>query len=143
MEIIVAKKIKFGFGKRRTRTRRGESRRENQRRHRASANAITGNSNRSRLKAALLYGKAGLPVVPLHGVKGGRCTCGDAACDQPERHPRTKGATTDRALIKKYWTKWPKARIGVVLGRKSGVIALVTEGAAGKKTLHALEEKRE
>jgi hypothetical protein len=30
-----------------------------------------------------------------------------------------------------------------VLGRKSGVIALVTEGAAGKKTLHALEEKRE
>ena len=76
------------------------------------------------------------------------CTCREADCDQPGRHPRTKGPTTDRALIKKYWTKWPKARIGVVVGTESGVLALVAEGSAGEKTLRALvllhhEEKRE
>ena len=43
----------------------------------------------------------------------------------------------------KHWAKWPKAKIGVVLGTKSGVLALVTEGAAGKKTLRDLEEKTE
>jgi hypothetical protein len=143
MEIIVAKKIKFGFGKSQTRTRTGESRRENQRRQRASVNTISGDSNRSRLDAALLYASAGLSVVPLHGLKNGLCTCGDAACDRPGKHARTKGATTKRALIEKYWTEWSNAKIGVLLGTKSGVLALVTEGAAGKKTLRDLEEKRE
>jgi hypothetical protein len=70
-------------------------------------------------------------------------TCGKEHCEQPGRHPRTKDATTNSALIEKYWSKWPKAKIGVVLGTKCGVIALVTEGAAGKKTLRDLEEKTE
>jgi hypothetical protein len=74
-------------------------------------------------------------------VKGGLCTCGNKDCEQPGRHPRTKRATTDRTLIKKYGTKWPKAKIGIVLGTGSGVLALVAEGSTGKKTLSALEEK--
>jgi hypothetical protein len=141
----MTKKVKFGFGKRRKRTNAGDKRRENEEsgRHRHPSNNKESGGVSNRMDVALLCASAGLPVVPLYGVKGGLCTCGDTACDQLGRHPRMKGATTDRALIKKYWTKWPKARIGVVLGRKSGVIALVTEGAAGRKTLHALEEKRE
>jgi hypothetical protein len=98
------------------------------------------NSN-SRLDLALLCARAGLPVVPLHGVKGGLCTCPNGHCEQPGRHPRIKHPTANRALIRKYWTKWPKAKIGVVLGAESGALALVTEGSAGKKTLRALEEK--
>jgi hypothetical protein len=98
-------------------------------------------SNNTRLDVALLCASAGLPVVPLHGVKGGLCTCGNKDCEQPGRHLRTKRATTDSARIKKYWTKWPKAKIGIVLGTASGVLALVAEGSAGKKTLSALEEK--
>ena len=64
------------------------------------------------MNVALLCAAADLPVVPLHGLRDSLCTCREADCDQPGRHPRTKGPTTDRALIKKYWTKWPKARIG-------------------------------
>jgi hypothetical protein len=148
MEIIMTKKIKFGFGKKRMRTKAGDKRRENEeperhRRERQLNNKESGNDDRTRMDVALLYASAGLSVLPLHGLKNGLCTCGDAACDRPGKHARTKGATTKRALIEKYWTKWPKAKIGVVLGTKSGVLAIVTEGSAGKKTLRALEEKAE
>jgi hypothetical protein len=120
-----------------------DKRRENEqpeRQERHPGNKESG-SNNTRLEVALLCASAGLPVVPLHGVKGGQCTCGNKDCEQPGRHPRTKRATTDRALIKKYWTKWPKAKIGIVLGTSSGVLALVADGSAGKKTLRALEEE--
>ena len=30
----------------------------------------------TRLSNALLYASSGAPVVPLHGLKNGRCTCG-------------------------------------------------------------------
>jgi hypothetical protein len=49
----------------------------------------------------------------------------------------------DLARIEKYWARWPKAKIGIALGTESGFLALVTEGAAGKKTLRDLEEKTE
>jgi hypothetical protein len=138
----MTKKIKFGSGKRRKRTKAGDERRK-PRRHRRERNPGKQESDdgNNRMAMALLCASAGLPVVPLHGVKGGQCTCGNKDCEQPGRHPRTKRATTDRALIKKYWTKWPKAKIGIVLGTSSGVLALVADGSAGKKTLRALEEE--
>jgi hypothetical protein len=132
--------IKFGFGKRRTRTGTGKRRREAQRRQRASVNTI---SDHSRLKAALLCGKAGLPVVPLYGVKNGLCTCGEA-CDQRGRHPRTenglKDATTDPKKIKKMWARWPKAKIAIALSPK--LTAVVVEGTAGRKELKKLESTK-
>jgi bifunctional DNA primase/polymerase-like protein len=128
------KRMKAG-DKRREKVRSNAPNREHRRGNRKSG------SNNTRLEVALLCASAGLPVVPLHGVKGGRCTCGNKQCEQPGRHPRTKRAITDRALIKKCWTKLPKAKIGIVLGTASGVVALVAEGSNGKKTLSALEEK--
>jgi bifunctional DNA primase/polymerase-like protein len=108
------------------------------RRQRAHKNA----GENSRAKVASQYASLGLPVAPLHGkTANGCCTCGNAECSQPGKHLRTKRATTDRALIAGYWSKWPRARIGVVLGRKSGLLVVVAEGSAGKKTLRALEEK--
>jgi hypothetical protein len=44
------------------------------------------------LSAALRYASEGLHIVPLHGLKDGRCTCGNADCYQPGMHPRTKNA---------------------------------------------------
>jgi hypothetical protein len=114
---------------------------DDQRQPRQGNNKKSRSENDTRLETALLYAKAGLPVVPLHGFKDGVCTCGNEGCEQPGRHPRIKHPTTNCAVIKKYWTKWPKAKIGVVLGVESGVLALVAEGTAGKKTLRALEEK--
>jgi hypothetical protein len=143
----MTKKIKFGLGTRRKRTKVGDKRRKDEqpeyhRRERHPHEHGSGGDG-YRMAMALLCASEGLPVVPLHGVKGGLCTCGNDHCKQPGRHPRTKHVTTKLALIEKYWSKWPNAKIGVVLGRKSGVIALVTEGAAGKKTLRDLEEKTE
>jgi hypothetical protein len=124
-----------------------EKRREHRdQRQRDPNNKESSDRTSSPLNAALLYAKAGLPVMPLHGkTMGGGCTCGDADCDNPGMHPRTKfgvrGATTNRALIEKYWTKWPNAKIGVPMGKKSSLLAVVSEGAAGEKAVRSLEEK--
>jgi hypothetical protein len=139
------KKSKFGFGKRQKRTKPGGKPRKKVQadrpgRERQPGQDKSGNSS-SCLDVALLCARAGIPVAPLQGVRDGSCTCGNADCKQPGRHPRIKHPTANRALIKEYWTKWPKAKIGVVLGAESGVLALVAEGSAGKKTLRALEER--
>jgi bifunctional DNA primase/polymerase-like protein len=141
----MAKKIKVGLGKWKKQKKASDKRRKDEQPERHRRGHYPGNkesgSNNTRLEVALLCASAGLPVVPLHDVKRGLCTCGNKDCEQPGRHPRTKRATTDRALIKNYWTRRPKAKIGIVLGTASGVLALVAEGSAGKKTLSSLEEK--
>jgi hypothetical protein len=110
-----------------------------------------GNNNKSagkngtRHATALLYAKAGLPVVPLHGLKNGVCTCDEEQhCTEPGNHPRTpngfRDATTNLKKIKRFWRKWPNAKIGVPLGRD--VIAVVIKGKAGRKALKKLEERQ-
>jgi hypothetical protein len=92
-------------------------------------------------EAAEKYAAAGLPVFPLHDTgMGGRCTCRNPDCTQPGRHPRVPEATTDRSSIRRHWAKWPAAKIGVPLGSKSGLLALIIDGAAGRKSLKQLEE---
>jgi Bifunctional DNA primase/polymerase, N-terminal len=94
------------------------------------------------LDMAQQYGAAGLPVFPLHAKDiAGKCSCSNSKCSEPGKHPRVKEATTDSELVKKYWTKWPDAKIGMPLGSSSGFLALVVKGAVGQKTLRALEEK--
>ena len=91
------------------------------------------------LSAALRYDFEALHVVPLHGLKDGRCTCGDADCCQPEMHPRTKNgvadATSDLALIENRWTKWSKAKIGIVFGGASKLLGLMTDVETGRRKL--------
>jgi len=90
----------------------------------------------------LLYADAGLPVIPLHGVREGLCTCGDEDCKQPGNHPRTKrgvaNATTDRSVIEQIWTKWPKAKIGIALGGPGKLLAVLIDSAAGWQNLKKL-----
>ena len=94
------------------------------------------------LSAALRYASEGLHVVPLHGLKDGRCTCGNADCCQPGMHPRTKNgladATTDLAQIEKRWTKWSKAKIGIVFGGPSKLLGLMTDGETGQQKLREI-----
>lgn len=79
-------------------------------------------SKTTMLDAALEYAAAGMPVVPLHSIVDGACTCGAARCHSPGKHPRTKNglkdATTDSATIERWWseTRWPDASIGGVGG---------------------------
>jgi Bifunctional DNA primase/polymerase, N-terminal len=83
----------------------------------------------ARLAMALRYAENGLPVMPLHGMKDGECTCGKKDCALPAMHPRPDGgiadATTDPETIRKYWTKWPKAKIAVATGAPDVVAVAV------------------
>ena len=62
------------------------------------------------LATALHYAKHGLLVVPLHGLRDGRCTCGRKNCKQPGRHPRIEDATSKPAEIEAFGS-WSSSRI--------------------------------
>ena len=77
---------------------------------------------------ALSYAKQGWPVFPLHEALGnGTCSCG-AMCGNPGKHPRTKNglksATTDTAVITRWWTETPNAPIGIVCGDAQNLLVV-------------------
>jgi putative DNA primase/helicase len=134
-EVLMGKQMKLHSGKNRARVR--EKARESKQE--------SSDSDLS-LKAALFYAANGLPVVPLHRVKrGGGCTCGNADCDKPGMHSGAKDgvleATTNRALIEGYWTKWHNAEIGIATGVDAGIIAVVVDEDIGRRSLQELEAR--
>jgi hypothetical protein len=62
-----------------------------------------------------------------------------AQCLQPGRHPRTKkglaNATTDRGVVELMWGKWPNAKIGIAMGVKADLFAVLADGPTGWKNL--------
>jgi hypothetical protein len=78
--------------------------------------------------AAVALACLGWRVVPIYGeseVNGERtCDCGDPNCSSHARHPCTPNgvadATSDEKRINEYWSRWPKAQVGIVtdLGAK-------------------------
>nr|WP_306827466.1 bifunctional DNA primase/polymerase [Catenuloplanes nepalensis] len=74
------------------------------------------------LSTALRYAAAGIAVMPLHTpYPGSMCSCrAGAACGSPGKHPRLRHglreASTDPALIRAWWRRWPDANIGLVTG---------------------------
>lgn len=97
------------------------------------------------LMAALGYAQRGWPVLPLHGIQGGACTCGNAKCDKPGKHPCIKSgrghcaATTDPGQIRAWWEKWPNANVGIRTGASSRLVILdVDPRHGGDESLAAL-----
>jgi predicted P-loop ATPase len=94
---------------------------------------------------ALAYAWRGLPVFPAHSLRDGRCTCGDAECKTPGKHPRTingvKDATTNAAQIERWWSQWPDANIGIATDDLTVVDVDVSNGKPGEASLRALEAK--
>lgn len=80
------------------------------------------------LEAALIYAHRGWPVIPIHSVQDGHCSCGRAACSSIGKHPRTahglKDATVEEAQIQDWWRLWPDANVGIVTGNQSGLVVL-------------------
>ncbi len=81
---------------------------------------------RTAVEAALAYASIDWFVFPVHWLSDGRCSCGDADCRRPGKHPcydaatlphGFRSATTDEALIRAWWRRWPLAQIGVDCGR--------------------------
>ncbi|HQA44935.1 MAG TPA: DUF3987 domain-containing protein [Phycisphaerae bacterium] len=80
------------------------------------------------LAAALAYAERGWPAVPLHTVKGGRCSCGKPDCVSPGKHPRTahglKDASGKPEVITGWWKQWPDANVGIVTGAAAGIVVI-------------------
>ena len=83
---------------------------------------------RAMLRGALSYTARGVPVFP---------------CEPSGKRPLTKGgfwdATTDGALIRGWWGRWPKANIGVPTGTASGLLVLDVDAAEGLESIADLE----
>jgi hypothetical protein len=98
------------------------------------------------LEYALAYAGLGWPVVPVHWVENGACSCGDTSEKHTSagKHPLTThghlDATTDAAKITAWWTKWPRANIGIATGDRSGVMVFdIDPRNTGDETYDALQ----
>jgi hypothetical protein len=95
--------------------------------------------------AALRYAALGWPVLPLHTPdRDGRCSCGQADCSKPGKHPRTRhglhGASANAARIRGWWAAWPDANVGAATGR---LVIVDVDGTHGRTTLAELEQTHE
>jgi len=93
------------------------------------------------LEAAVAYAMSGMPVLPLTWPKDGACSCGDPKCSSVAKHPLTEhgkdDASTDPEMITRWWTRWPKANIGLRMG--NGRVAIdVDPRHGGDESLHDL-----
>ncbi|ADZ85422.1 bifunctional DNA primase/polymerase [Cellulosilyticum lentocellum] len=98
------------------------------------------------LRMALKYAEIGIPVMPLHGIKGdGNCTCKKgSSCSSKGKHPIFNGwqelATTNQDTITKWWSKYPDANIGIPTGERSGWLVLdVDTKYQGDESLELLQ----
>ncbi len=99
-----------------------------------------------RLAEALTCADRRWPVLPLHGIKDGRCTCGNPECNNQGKHPRTKhgvkDATTDKNVIRQWGEKWPDANFGIATGKATGLVVLdVDPRHGGDESLQNVREK--
>src|SRR5262249_31022128 len=99
--------------------------------------------------AARGYATRGWPVLPLHSVRGGHCTCGKPDCASPGKHPfgllvahGLKDCSTDEAVIRHWWTQQRDATLGIVTGATSGTFVLdVDPRHGGDERLAELERE--
>jgi Bifunctional DNA primase/polymerase, N-terminal len=103
----------------------------------------------SKLTAALVYAMRVWPVLPLHAMREGRCTCGKPDCPSPGKHPfgplmphGLKEGSTDQARIRQWWTQQPDANVGIVTGAASGIFVFDVDPRHGGDE-HLAELERE
>lgn len=96
-------------------------------------------------QAALEYAARGWLVIPLNSPTARGCSCRQADCAKPGKHPRTahglKDASCDPAIIHEWWTRWPDANIGIVTGPESGILVLDVDGRQGEESLIELARR--
>lgn len=99
------------------------------------------------LRYALAYAQLGWHVFPVHWItEQGRCSCGQA-CDSPGKHPifeltphGFKDATTDAAILQRWWSQYPHANVAVRTGEVSGIWVLDVDTGGAKQGDVALEQ---
>src|SRR5689334_17448116 len=106
---------------------------------------IEGNEANPLRAAALACVQAGWPVLPVHTMFDGHCSCGEDDCDSPGKHPLLpnglNGASSDAADIDVWWSKCPEANVGLRTGPESRLWVLDADGEAGVAALRELESR--
>lgn len=86
-----------------------------------------------RLRIALEHASRGWHVFPCHVPQNNGCSCRNPECTNIGKHPLWNeddlpngvlDATTNAALIHRWWERWPGANIGIATGAISGFFAL-------------------
>ncbi len=100
------------------------------------------------IDAALVYAHRGWPVLPCHSpARGvGSCTCCRSECSSPGKHPRVArglgSATTDAAIVRRWWGMWPRANVAIRTGAASGLVVLdIDPDHGGEETLSRVLEE--
>lgn len=96
--------------------------------------------------AALRYAAHRWSVFPCWWPEAGGCACSQGKlCTRAGKHPLARlapngllDATCDAAVIRGWWTQYPKANIGIRCGEESGLVVLDVD--AYKTGLASLEE---
>lgn len=104
------------------------------------------NEAKSPLSFARRYARQGYRIFPVWWAEiadsGNKCACGDTDCRSPAKHPVVpmgyKEATTDLAPIEKWWQRWPKANIGMVMAPELVAIDIDPRNG-GNETIEAIE----
>lgn len=82
-----------------------------------------------------VYAKMGWKVFPCHYIKDGACSCGNANCTSPGKHPRTKNgvsdATTDIEQLRAWWAQNPYVNWALATGKESGVFVVDVDYGKG------------
>lgn len=83
-------------------------------------------------------------VIPLHAPIDHGCSCRRPRCESVGKHPIerrwTATASTNVQTIREWWSAHPRANVGLVTGRGSGVVVLdVDPRHGGDDTLYDLE----
>jgi hypothetical protein len=93
-------------------------------------------------RAAEVYAALGYPILPVFEPNpDGGCTCRAAAgCNRAGKHPRIAGgvwqATTEQAMVRRWWRRWPAANLALRTGVRFDVADV--DGQPGVEALRAL-----
>jgi putative DNA primase/helicase len=90
---------------------------------------------------ALAHAARGWHVFPAYSPIGGRCDCGTDCGTNAGKHPRVgwkAGATTNPAQIRRWWSSWPTANIGIACGPSGLFVLDVDDKDGGVQSLEHL-----
>src|SRR6266702_179290 len=92
-------------------------------------------------RAAEVYAALGYPVLPVFEPSPDGCTCrAGAGCTRAGKHPRITGgvwqATTDPAVLRRWWRRWPTANLALRTGDRFDVADV--DGQPGVEALRAV-----
>ncbi len=86
----------------------------------------------------------GLKIFPCYWIEDGHCACGNPACDRPGKHPMVENGHLSAAEqtpvdVVEFWTKYPKATIGMPCRMNKRVVIDIDPKNGGVESIKALE----